>query len=82
MLNFSRNVPNLGSSNWVSTVYLHSGATKSFGSMFGVADTGNYTCVATNKLGDSSSVAFELIVNQAADNDTSTGGATTGMCFI
>jgi len=65
-----------------STSYKKNGVSKSFGSMFGVADTGNYTCVATNKLGDSSSVAFELIVNQAVDNDTSTGGATTGVCFI
>lgn len=65
-----------------STSFKNNGVSKSFGSMFGVADTGNYTCEATNKLGDLKSVAFELIVNQAADNDTSTGGATTAIIVI
>lgn len=51
-------------------------------SALALGDSGNYTCTATNELGDVSTVGFELIVEQALDNDTSTGGASIAIIVI
>ena len=50
-------------------------------SSFSPSDSGNYTCKATNELGDESVVKFELIVHASSDNETSTGGASIGTRF-
>ena len=64
------------------TVFKHNGISKSFGSAFNVAHSGNYTCNAENDLGDTSNVSFELIVQQVVDTETSTGGAATAIIVI
>ena len=50
-------------------------------SSFSPSDSGNYTCKATNELGDESVVKFELIVHASSENETSTGGASIGTRF-
>ena len=49
---------------------------------FEPSDSGNYTCKATNELGDEESVKFELIVHANTDNETTTGGASIGTRFL